>query len=248
MESMHTYRRFLKSDRWDEWQKLETDQKKRVPPPAAQKPCPEGTATVALVDPNDLNIGRVALADAIRRRKSHRRFTTDALTLEELSFLLWATQGVQDVTLTGTRRTVPSAGSRHPFETYLAVNRVTGLHEGLYRFLPLDNALCVLRPDADLSSRLVDGCRGQRFVGQAAVVFVWTVLPYRTEWRYSTISHKVIAMDAGHMCQNLYLAAEAVGAGTCAIGAYDQDPMDRLIGVDGEDEFVIYVAPVGKVL
>ena len=79
-------------------------------------------------------------------------------------------------------------------------------------------------------------------------MFVWTALPYRTEWRYATISHKVIAMDAGHMCQNLYLAVEAIQAGTCAIGAYDQDPMDRLIGVDGEEEFVIYVAPVGKVL
>ena len=166
MESMHTYRRFLKSDRWDEWHKIEADQNKRIPPPAAQKPCPEGTATVPLVDPNDLTIGRVALADAIRRRKSHRRFTTDPLTLEELSFLLWATQGVQDVTLTGTRRTVPSAGSRHPFETYLGVNRVAGLQDGLYRFLPLDNALCTLRLDASLGSRLIDGCRGQRFVGR----------------------------------------------------------------------------------
>ena len=76
---------------------------------------------------------------------------------------------------------------------------------------------------------------------------MWTVIPYRTEWRYSFISPKIIALDAGHVCQNLYLACEAIGAGTCAIGAYNQAALDALLGVDGIEEFAIYVAPVGKV-
>jgi nitroreductase len=59
--------------------------------------------------------------------------------------------------------------------------------------------------------------------------------------------HKLIALDAGHVCQNLYLAVEAIGAGTCAIDAYDQDKMDALLGVDGKDGFAIHVAPVGKI-
>jgi len=88
---------------------------------------------------------------------------------------------------------------------------------------------------------------GQSFVGAGAVTFVWTALPQRTEWRYGAAAHKVIALDAGHLCQNMYLACEAIGAGTCAIAAYDQELMDTLVGVDGEDEFVIYLAPVGKV-
>ena len=88
---------------------------------------------------------------------------------------------------------------------------------------------------------------GQIFVGQAAVAFIWSVIPYRTEWRYAGVSHKAVAIDSGHLCQNLYLACEGIGAGTCAIGAYDQAKMDALIGVDGEDEFVIYMAPVGKI-
>ena len=84
------------------------------------------------------------------------------------------------------------------------------------------------------------------FLARAAAVFVWTALPARTEWRYGPASVKVIALDAGHVCQNLYLACEAVGAGTCAVAAYHQQLMDRLVQVDGEEEFVIYLAPVGK--
>jgi SagB-type dehydrogenase family enzyme len=249
MESMETYRRVLKSDRWKKWSQLETDQKKKIPPPPFQKPYPQDATLIDLVAPQDLTVGTMPLIEAIRRRKSRRKFTAEPLTLEELSFLLWATQGVRQVTGDGvaTRRTVPSAGSRHPFETYLFVRRVDGLDPGLYRYLPLDHKLCFLYADAGLAKKVNDACRDQRFVGNSAVAFFWTAIPYRTEWRYSIISHKVIALDAGHVCQNLYLASEAIGGGTCAIGAYDQDKMDALLGVDGVEEFTVYVAPVGKI-
>jgi SagB-type dehydrogenase family enzyme len=67
------------------------------------------------------------------------------------------------------------------------------------------------------------------------------------EWRYGLTAHKVIAIDAGHVGQNLYLACQAVGAGTCAIAAYDQEAMDGLLRLDGQEEFTIYLASVGKV-
>jgi SagB-type dehydrogenase family enzyme len=67
------------------------------------------------------------------------------------------------------------------------------------------------------------------------------------EWRYDIAAHRVIAIDAGHVCQNLYLACEAIDSGTCAIAAFDQEKMDKLLNVDGNDEFVIYLAPVGKI-
>jgi SagB-type dehydrogenase family enzyme len=246
---METNRQFLKSDRWDEWAASETDQKKKIPPPPPQKPCPEGATRIDLIAPEDLTVGKMALIEAIGRRKSRRKFTAVSLTLEELSFLLWATQGVRTILDNGafTRRTVPSGGSRHPFETYLFVNRVKGLEPGLYRYLPLDHKLCFLRADADLAEKVNAACRGQAFVGQGAVVFLWTVIPYRAEWRYTVVAHKMIALDAGHICQNLYLASEAIGAGTCATGAFNQDEADAILGVDGEEEFVIYIAPVGKV-
>ena len=80
-----------------------------------------------------------------------------------------------------------------------------------------------------------------------AVYFIWTAIPYRTEWRYSSASAKLVALDAGHLCQNLYLACEAVSCGTCGIGAYDQKKCDSFVKADGKDEFVVYLAPVGKV-
>jgi SagB-type dehydrogenase family enzyme len=78
------------------------------------------------------------------------------------------------------------------------------------------------------------------------VTFIWTAIPYRTEWRYGPLAPKLIAQDSGHVCQNLYLACTAIHAGTCAVGAYNQSKMDTLLGIDGIDEFTMYCAPVGK--
>jgi SagB-type dehydrogenase family enzyme len=249
MERMKTGRKLLESGPWGDWLKQDTDQRKKLAPPPLQKPYPADAKLIDLVAANDLTVGNMPLIEAINRRQSHRRYTAEALTLEELSFLLWAAQGVQEIAKKGdaTRRTVPSGGSRHPFELYLVVNRVNGLDPGLYRYLPLDHKLCFLWADPELSNKVTKACRKQAFVGKGALVFIWTTLPYRAEWRYSIVAHKMIAMDAGHSCQNLYLAGEAIGAGVCAIGAYNQQELDALLKVDGTDEFTIYAGVVGKV-
>lgn len=249
MQSIKEVRKFLKSDMWDSFRDMQTDQQKRIAPPSFQQPYPEGAPLIDLVPPSALTSGDMPVREAIGRRESRRTYTEASLTLEELSFLLWATQGVHGVWRGGgaIRRTVPSAGSRHPFETYLLINRVDGVEPGLYRYLSMDHKLCFLFSEPDLAQNVAAACNGQSFIGTGAVTFIWTVIPYRTEWRYSIISPKIIAMDAGHICQNLYLACESIGAGTCAIGAYDQKVLDSILGVDGEEEFAIYVAPVGKV-
>lgn len=223
-------------------------QNKGDAPPPIQKPVPEGAYVILLPRPDTLAIPACDLQTAIAKRQSHRKYTGEHLTRDELSFLLWATQGVREVLHeAAVLRTVPSAGCRHPFETYLAVMRVEGLEQGLYRYLPLDNGLIFMKSPANLPWQLASATHGQRFAGQAAVTFIWTVIPKRTEWRYAEASYKVIALDAGHVCQNLYLACEAISAGTCAIAAYNQTLVDNLLGVDGEEEFAIYLAPVGKV-
>ncbi len=99
----------------------------------------------------------------------------------------------------------------------------------------------------NLPTRLVAACYGQEFVGTAAAVIAWTAVPERTEWKYAYLAPRMIAMEAGHACQNLYLACETVGAGTCALLGYDQARLDALLGVDGENEFTVYLAPLGKV-
>jgi len=163
---------------------------------------------------------------------------------------LWVTQGVEKLIHNGlvTIRIVPSGGAMHPFETYLLINRVNGVDPGLYRYLALDHKLLKLFSEgADLPSRINEASNGQTFVGESAVVFVWAVRPYRTEWRYGEDSLKDILISVGHICQNLYLACESIGAGTCAIVAYNQRLLDSFVGVDGEDEIALYLAPVGRV-
>ena len=132
-------------------------------------------------------------------------------------------------------------------ETYLLIRDVTGVKAGIYRYLPIEHKLLLVTSQLPGSDELLHHAWGQDFIGKAPVVFVWTAIPYKTEWRYSVISYKDILIEAGHVCQNLYLACEAIGAGTCAIAAYSQQVMDDLVQVDGEDEMTVYLSPVGKV-
>lgn len=226
-----------------------TDQHRGVPPPPVEKPFQSDRKRIDLIKKNKWrSIGKVDLISAIDHRRSHRVFTKEPLTIEELSFLLWATQGVRKRVDEGTAyRTVPSAGCRHALETYLCVLNIAELEPGIYRYLPLEHQLVQESGKELLPEQIVNAALGQPAAGKAAVTFIWTAIPYRMEWRYDLAAHKVIALDAGHVCQNLYLACEAIGAGTCAIGAYYQEQMDRLLGVDGKDEFTVYLAPVGKI-
>ncbi len=227
----------------------QTDQSKGVPPPPFQKPYAADKRLIELpLRENWSAVNSVDLISAIRKRRSHRKFKAIPLKMDELSFLLWATQGIRHITGPGRAyRLVPSAGCRHAFETYLAVLSVSGLENGIYRYLPIEHSLIFEHSVESLPERLIAGTSNQVFTGKAAVNFIWTVIPYRMEWRYDFAAHKVIAIDAGHVCQNLYLACEAISCGTCAIAAYDQEQMDTLLKVDGVDEFTIYLAPVGKV-
>lgn len=225
-----------------------TGQSRGVPEPPWQKPAPAGSPTVSLPAAGDWNVPACDLREAIARRQSHRRFLTLPLSLDDLSFLLWAAQGLRQAASPRQNfRTVPSAGCRHALETYVAAMRVQGLDKAIYRFLPHGHSLVKVKSFDRLESLLSEATFGQRFCGDAAATFVWTAVPERMEWRYAEASYKVIAIDAGHACQNVYLACAAVGCGACAVAAYDQARMDELLGVDGDEEFAIYLAAVGKV-
>ncbi len=237
---------FLKDTIRKEFDFSRADQNIGSPPPMIQKPVEEGNEIFSLPFPDDWsNICRAGLGEVLGRRRSRRSFEDESLSLEELSFLLWATQGMKSPK-EPFFRTSPSAGARHSFETYIIVRKVTGLEEGLYRYLPLEHSLLMIRKESDISIKVAKASFDQSFIGTGSVVFIWTAIPYRMEWRYGPAAHKVIAIDIGHVCQNLYLASEGIGCGTCAIGAYDQEAIDSLIEVDGNDEFTIYLAPVGR--
>lgn len=238
-------RDFLKAN-WHLLEGYASDQMKGIQHPPVQKEVPEGVPVLELPAVSRDSVPEAQLGEVLDCRRSVRRYDDLPLTLDQLALLLWYTQGVQKVVRDGvaTLRPVPSAGARHPFETYLLVNDVDGLEPGVYRYLPLEHSLARLG-DRIPPEKVIEGCHGQEFCGRCPVTFVWSAVPYRTEWRYGPVSHKVIALDAGHLCQNLYIVCAAAGLGTCAIGAYDQEAMDSLLGFDGTDEFTVYIAPVG---
>lgn len=202
---------------------------------------------IPLLMPDESVLKKANILDCITARKSRRKYSGENLTLAELSYLLWATQGVKkELGGKSSIRTVPSGGSRHPFETYLAVNRVKGVKAGVYRYLPFEHKLVFLFSEKNMAEKLTEGALGQPFAGNSAVTFIWSAIPYRCEWRYTLEAKKIILQDSGHVCQNLYLACESILCGTVAVGAYDQDLMDGFLKLDGQDEFVVYMAPVGK--
>ena len=227
-----------------------SDQAKKVPYPPLQKDLPEGKyPLIDLPEPDPGILIKAEFNQLLRDRQSWRKYTEDPLSLEELSYLTFSTQGVLAEIGQGyaSRRTVPSGGARHPYETYLAVNRVEGLEPGIYLYRPFGHQLAFLEGSENLPDLLTEANLGQKFVGNSACTFIWSCVPYRAEWRYMEHAHKNMLIDAGHICQNLYLAATSLGLGTCAVGAYDQAAMDALLELDGEDEYVVYLAPVGKI-
>lgn len=231
-----------------------SDQENGLPQPPLAKQC-NGSRVINLTREFVGVIKNQNMLDVLTNRSSKRKYSNDSLTLEELAFLLWTTQGVKQVIgkqRKATMRMVPSAGARHPFETYLFINRVEGLEPGLYHYLALEHTLEFVRSDENQVDRLTEAYAGQTFFANAAVCFVWTAVPYRTEWRYGLIAQKYALIDIGHVCENLYLACEAIQCGSCAIGAYNQELADKMLGLDSkpscdnESEFVIYAAAVGK--
>ncbi len=241
-----------------------SDQARGLPQPPLEMAVGEGAEFIDLSRPEEIEVARVDLTAAIGRRVSVRDYSRRPLTLAELSYLLWCSQGVREVVEgRATLRTVPSAGGRHAFETYLLINRVEPLAAGLYRFLAVEHKLGRVGAPGGAEARLhttqpwhpepwhpvgemVAACLGQEFVAASAATFVWAADACRMTWRYGQRGYRYLFLDAGHVCQNLYLAAEAIGCGVCAIGAFDDERVNAVLGLDGRKQFAVYLGSVGK--
>ena len=228
---------------------IQTDQQKELPQPPLEKPYDINSEIIDLPMVDKSIITKDDIFQCIIDRESHRIYLDEEITLEEVSYLLKMTQGIKEIkgnNYVGLRP-VPSAGGRHPFETYLVVLNVQGLRKGVYRYLPLEHKLLFVKVEENLDRKIVEGVNKQKFAANAAVTFVWSCIPYRTEWRYADRTYKIALLDAGHIGQALYLACETIGLGTCAIASYNQKLIDDIIQVDGEDEFAVYISPVGRI-
>ena len=241
-------RNFMKSFSTSPYHDFVSDQQLKLPqPPLVKAPM---TAQVMPLPRNfnDLDLQHDFIT-LLTERRSSRVYTQQPISLLQLSFMLWATQGIKDIRgkSYATLRTVPSGGARHGFETYLLVQHVEGLQPGAYHYLPVQHQIEFLHPVEDLPAAISISLEGQSWASKASVVFYWSFLPYRCEWRYGIWAHRVALIDAGHVGQNLYLACEALRLGTCAIAAFDMAVCDSLFGLDGEEEFTVYASPVGTV-
>jgi len=224
----------------------ETPQRQGVPQPPLELAFPQNDF-IPLPHPSSLVIAEFDLRKAIEQRESVRKYAPVSISLAELSYLLWCTQGVKAVTdRPATLRNVPSAGSRHAFETFLLVNRVDGLEAGVYRFGALEHGLAAVSHESDLAQKACLACSKQEHILNSAVTFFWVAVVERMTWRYVQRGYRYLFLDAGHVCQNLYLAAESLGCGVCAIAAFDDEALNQFVGVDGETQFVIYAATLGK--
>jgi SagB-type dehydrogenase family enzyme len=229
----------------------QTDQELKRPQPPLVKAPMAGNPIDLPRDFEDLGM-EDNLVQLLLKRKSSRVYTQEDMSLLQLSFLLWGTQGVKDIRgkSYATLRTVPAGGARHPFETYLLVRQVEGLVPGMYHYLPMTHQLELLSAQEDPQALLdfaEESLCGQRWAAKANVVFYWSFVPYRSEWRYGIFAHKLIMADMGHVGENLYLACAALGLGTCGIGAYDQALCDKAFQLDGEEEYTVYTQTVGTV-
>jgi SagB-type dehydrogenase family enzyme len=211
--------------------------------PPRFKEYPDARQVITL--PAPVTDGGTGLWQILHRRRSERDFSSSPLALKDLSQLVFATQGSTAKAGGYVLRTAPSAGALYPVETYLAVNRVESLAPGLYHFNVLQYCLELLQ-EGDVSPALCRAGLGQTMVMECAAVFIWTAIVARSKWKYRERAYRYIYMDAGHIGENLYLAAAALKLGCCTIGAFYDEEVNAVVGIDGVSETAVYMGVVGR--
>ena len=208
--------------------------------------CEPNQTIISLPAPKEIALDPIILWDALENRQTIRSYSIEEINKWELSIILHYTQGVREKENSSHFRTVPSAGALHPFETRIIVNRVNGLKPGIYRYLPLDHALVREECHSGDHESVAKVCKNPNLFTTSAVSFIWTAVPERMIWRFGQRGWRYLFIEAGHICQNLYVTCAGLGLGVCAIGSYNDNDINCILGIDGESEFCIYMASVGK--
>ena len=183
-------------------------------------------------------------ADLLRKRKSIRSYSLEPLSINDLSFLLWASTGIHRKQQGIEFRTAPSAGALYPIETYIVANKVEGLNKGLYHYNIASHSLEELKL-GDITAYIAQAALEQEMCIEAPVTFVWTAVFERSKWKYKQRAYRYIYLDAGHIAQNLAMAATSIGLGSCQIGAIFDEEVNEIVGLNGVEESTIYLSVVG---
>ena len=186
----------------------------------------------------------ISFAEALQKRKSIRSFSTQPLSKHELAYLLWASTGIQRTEHGYEFRTSPSAGALYPIETYIAANNVEDLASGLYHYKIKDHLLEEIKL-GNFGAILAHAALDQEMCADASVVFIWTAVFRRSKWKYSQRAYRYIYLDAGHIAQNLALAVVSITCGSCHVGAFFDDELNSIVGIDGTEESTICLSVIG---
>ena len=233
---------YLKETKYNRESIVRRDDLGQIPRPPVYKTYPEA-ATIPLPKPA---LGETeSLWDILNRRRSRRRYAPEPISMTTLATLLWAAQGITLSARDYQFRTAPSAGALYPVETYLSIHFVSDVKQGIYHFNVLDFALDEIA-HGNFGEPLAHAALDQAMVRRGAVLFIWTAVVLRSMWKYRNRCIRYIFMDAGHIAQNLQLGAAATGLGCCPIGAFYDDEINQILGIDGEEETAIYLAAVGN--
>ncbi len=211
-------------------------------PPSTYKTYDSYLETTQLPEP--VVEGGQSLWEAVSGRRSRRKFGAAPMSMEELSQLLWATQGVNAEVEGFELRTAASAGALYPNETYVVSQNVEGLAAGVHHYMISEHSLGMLT-EGDFADELAQACLEQTWMTTAGAVFVWGAVVARSAWKYQNRAYRYLYLDAGHIGGQLQLACQALGLVSCNIGAYLDNEVASLIGLDGRAEVVVYITAVG---
>ena len=223
------------------WSKVISSVIQSLPSRPSQYKAYPGASMIKLPKPEYRGI---ILEEAIRERRSARKYSSKPVNLQQLSQLLFAAQGVNGKSYGTELRTVPSAGALYPFEIYLVVNRVQGLEPGIYHYNVLEHELELVK-SGKFGSKITNAGLKQDMLGKAAVTFVLSAIFDRTRHKYGERGFRYIYIEAGHISQNIYLQSISLGLGSVVVGAFHDDKVNKIIDVDGKKEAAIYLHAVG---
>jgi SagB-type dehydrogenase family enzyme len=195
--------------------------------------------------PSPASLTESFLDEVLKKRRSIRNYPNSPITKDQLSYLLWASTGIQRREMDFEYRTAPSAGALYPIETYIVVNNVKDIDKGVYHYNIKDHLLEEIKL-GDHSQITAKAALGQDMCAEGAVVFIWTAFFNRSKCKYGQRAYRYIYLDAGHIAGNLALASTSLGLGSCQIAALFDDEVNKIIDVDGKDESTIYMSVVGN--
>jgi len=188
----------------------------------------------------------ISLEDTLTKRRSIREYSKNPLTLPEVSQLLFSAQGITGKQFGTLLRTAPSAGALYPFEIYIIVNDVETLKKGIYHYSVRDHTIILIK-EGDFRKNVMHAALDQEMMKDAGVVFVLSAIFDRVRSKYGERGYRYTYMEAGHISQNIYLQATSLGLGSVVIGAFIDNDINELVGVDGKKEAVIALHAVGKI-